>query len=83
MNADHLSAASATILHAMRCSYDHEPTRRRIAAEILRAAVDHVVPDEGDHWRRDMRGDAWIQWEQRKQTREAFLAIAADLDPQP
>ena len=56
---------------------------RAIAAEIIRAVTDHVVPDEGDHWRRDMRGDEWNRWEQRKQTREALLAIAADLKAQP
>ena len=39
-----LSPAAQAILAAMHRSYDHEPTRRLIAAGILRALADAVVP---------------------------------------
>jgi hypothetical protein len=49
-------------------------------AAALRAAADQVVPDGGDRWRSDLRGDAWIRWEERKLTRRELLAIAAELE---
>jgi hypothetical protein len=39
------SSAATTVLDAMYRSYDHEPTRRAVAASILRAVVDQVVPE--------------------------------------
>jgi hypothetical protein len=41
-----LSPAAQAVLDAMHRSYDHEPTRRAIAAEVLRAAADQVVPKD-------------------------------------
>ncbi|MEB3165375.1 MAG: hypothetical protein VKO65_01760 [Cyanobacteriota bacterium] len=61
-----LSPAARAVLEAMHRSYDHEPTRRAIAAGILRALanhqqapitlgqpIDHWSPD--DHTRRELR----------------------------
>ena len=39
-----LSPAAQAVLNTMHRSYDHEPTRRALAAGVLRAAVDQVVP---------------------------------------
>jgi hypothetical protein len=50
-----------------------------LAAAII-ALVDQVLPDEGDCWKRDMRGDAWIRWEERKLIRAEIFAIAAELE---
>lgn len=61
----------------------NDPVYKQCIAAALRAAVDQVVPDEGDRWTRDMRGDAWTRWEERKQARSELLAIANELDPQP
>jgi hypothetical protein len=41
-----LSPAAQAVLNAMHRSYDHEPTRRAIAAELLRAAVLNVFYEE-------------------------------------
>jgi hypothetical protein len=49
-------------------------------AAAIRALVEQTLPDEGDRWREDLRGDAWLQWEQRRNTRAVQLAIAAELD---
>jgi hypothetical protein len=49
-------------------------------AAALRAAADQVVPDQGDIWTRDLRGDAWVRWEERKLIRSELLAIAAELE---
>lgn len=51
----------------------------QIAAATLRAAADQVVPDQGDIWTRDLRGDAWIRWEERKLIRHDLLALAAEI----
>ena len=59
-----------------------EPEKQSVAATALRAAVDQVVPDQGDIWTRDLRGDAWIRWEERKLIRREILAIAAELKAQ-
>jgi hypothetical protein len=43
-----LSPAAQAVLDAMHRSYDHEPTRRGIAAEVLRALADRMtglIPD--------------------------------------
>ena len=39
-----LSLAARAVLDAMRRSYDHEPTRRAIAAAVLRALAEHQTP---------------------------------------
>lgn len=41
---DDLSPAAQAVLNAMRRSYDHEPIRRAIAAEILRTVANHPMP---------------------------------------
>jgi len=43
---DPAKTAAQAVLAAMHRSYDHEPTRRAIAAGILRAAADGVK----HHW---------------------------------
>ena len=50
-----LSPAAQAVLDAMHRSYDHEPTRRAIAAAVLQAAADQVVPDEQGPPRRGAR----------------------------
>ena len=54
-----LSPAARAVLEAMSRSYDHEPTRRAIAAGILRALADHKQAPVGegpiDHWSPDDR----------------------------
>jgi hypothetical protein len=52
---------------------------RPMAAAAIRALAEQTLPDEGDRWREDLRGDAWLQWEQRRNTRAQQLAIAAEL----
>lgn len=69
-----LSPAAQAILAAMHRSYDHEPTRRLIAAGILRALADAVVPEEtsivtANDFRR-----------QRRHTRRQILSITAELE---
>jgi hypothetical protein len=39
-----LSPAAKAVLDAMSRSYDHEDTRRALAAAVLRAVADQVVP---------------------------------------
>ena len=39
-------SSAQKVLTALYCNYDHEPTRRAIAAAALRAAADEVVPAE-------------------------------------
>lgn len=79
-NPTTLSPAAQAVLDAMHRSYDHEPTRRALAASVLRAAADQVVPKEPPL---DM-----IWWgtcndfkqQERQRNRCALLAIAAELD---
>ena len=43
-----LSPAAQAVLDTMHRSYDHEPTRRALAAGVLRAAADRMtglIPD--------------------------------------
>jgi hypothetical protein len=42
-----LSHAAQAVLDAMHRSYDHEPIRRAIAAEVLRTAVAHTRQHRG------------------------------------
>ena len=61
-----LSPAAQAVLDAMHRSYDHGPTRRAIAAEVLRALVDQVAP---------------FSTNLRQSTiRASILAIAAELE---
>jgi hypothetical protein len=47
------------------------------------AMTSWIAPaDQGDIWTRDLRGDAWIRWEERKLIRREILAIAAELKAQ-
>lgn len=39
-----LSSAAQAVLDTMHRSYDHEPTRRILAAGVLRAAADQLTP---------------------------------------
>ena len=80
-----LSPVTRAVLAAMRRSYDHEPTRRAIASEMLWALAQHLpiqeitreVPDEfeqgvnqGQHLSR-----AWLEM-----VSEELRNIAAELE---
>lgn len=65
--------AAQAVMDAMRQSYDHEPTRRAIAAEILRAAVLNVFYEE------TFRMTAY---EGYNQALNEITAIAAELEGQ-
>lgn len=69
-----LSPAAQAIVADMHRSYDHEPTRRAIAAAILRALADAVVPEETSIVKAcDFR-------RQRQRTRKQILSIATELE---
>jgi hypothetical protein len=77
---DSAMSPAQKVLTALYCNYDHEPTRRSIAAAALRAAADEVVPHEEAPF---MEGeDHAIRWEQVQHTRRELLAIAAELEAQ-
>lgn len=61
-----LSPAAQAVLDTMHRSYDHEPTRRALAAGALRAAADQVVPPNGSRRNNEIRAE--------------IRAIAAELD---
>lgn len=61
-----LSPAAQAVLDAMHRSYDHEPTRRAIAAEILRALQLNVAPFDTNLRQNRIRAE--------------ILAIAAELE---
>lgn len=70
------SPAARAVLDAMRRSYDHEPTRRAIAAGILRALADHqqapvTLGQPIDHWSPD------------EPTRRELRNLADELEGQP
>ena len=67
-----LSPAAQAVLDAMRRSYDHEPTRRIIAAGILRelAVQDETLLDENDELLPPVRAVRT----------DLILAIAAELE---
>lgn len=77
--ADQIMIAVAHVHQA----HGGDPPARAVAAAVLAAAADQVVPDQGDVWTRDLRGDAWIRWEERKLIRSDYLAIAAELGERP
>lgn len=71
-----LSPAAEAVMAAMSRSYDHEPTRRAIAAAILRSLANHqqspIVDGQPiDHWNPDDR------------TRRELRNLAEELEPQP
>jgi hypothetical protein len=68
-----LSPVTRAVLAAMRRSYDHEPTRRAIAADILRALADHQSPA----W--DGNGPL-CHWSPTPYTRNELRIIAAELE---
>jgi hypothetical protein len=76
-------AAQAVMVAATMGNFNiaNDPVYRQCIAAALRAAADRVVPNGGERWTRDMRGDACTRWEERKLIRRNFLAIAAELDP--
>lgn len=84
-----LSPAAQAVLDAFGNARDGEyvdgvwvVNERAMLAAALRAFADQVVPDEGDRWTRDLRGDAWIRAEERKLLRRDLLAIAGELKAQ-
>ena len=71
-----LSPAARAVLGAMTRSYDHGPTRRLIAAGILRALADHqrqpiTLGSPIDHWSPDDR------------TRQELRNLAEELEDKP
>jgi hypothetical protein len=86
-NLSSLSPAAQAVLDAARFEVNAECHAPWIAAAVLRAVADQVVPDE-----RIPSGDsayhlmAWTksldQYYQRQQTRDELLAIAAELEGQ-
>ena len=74
-----LSPAAQAVLDAMHRSYDHGPTRRAIAAEVLRALVDQVAPVE-PQWTKEKCPYDRSKWQERKRIRRQILAIAAELE---
>lgn len=70
-----LSPAAQSVLDAMHRSYDHEPTRRLIAAGILRALADQ---DETL-----LDGDDELIPEVRAIRTDRILAIASELEAPP
>lgn len=81
---DPLSPAAQAILAAMHRSYDHEPTRRAIAAGILRALVDAVVPEEPGPtgMRKSVEQFSYQEYRRamRQETRADILAVATELE---
>lgn len=82
-----LSPAAQAVLDAANSRNSYGPDdclneSRWIAAAALQAVADQVVPAQGDIWTRDLRGDAWIRWEERKLIRREILAIANELQDQ-
>jgi hypothetical protein len=84
-----LSPAAQAVLDAMSRSYDHEPTRRAIAAHIIRALVEATLPEE-KQFRGGMRPGGTqpvtpdeFRQAQRRHTRAQHLAIAAELNGGP
>jgi hypothetical protein len=84
-NRTPLSPAAQAVLDSMRRSYDHEPTRRLVAAAVLRATADQVFPEERPPY------DAFLKWlgshpadpapwQVRASKRAELLAIAAELE---
>ena len=80
-----LSPAAQAVLDSMHRSYDHEPTRRLVAAAVLRATADQVFPEERRPY------DAFLKWlgrhpadpapwQVRASKRAELLAIAAELE---
>jgi len=49
--SEQLSLPAAAVLYAMHRSYDHEPTRRLIAAAIIRALAHQA--GSAKHWHMD------------------------------
>ena len=74
-----LSPAAQAVLNSMYRSYDHEPTRRLIAAAVFRAVADQVVPEPPDC------GSALHDYNKGAEDRQRLiryrlLAIAAELE---
>jgi hypothetical protein len=80
-----LSPAAQAVLDSMRRSYDHEATRRLVAAAVLKEAADQVFPEECPpydaflEWLRLHPGDS-PPWQVRAVKRAELLAIAAELE---
>jgi hypothetical protein len=82
-NRPPLSPAAQAVLDAMVLSYEPERTRRALAAAVLRAAADQVVPESYD----PPRGVSYPEKEafvdgkcvRNEDIRYQLLAIAAEL----
>jgi hypothetical protein len=72
-----LSPAAQAVLDAMHRSYDHEPTRRAIAAEVLRRLADQVVPERPVAYGADYAAGAANE---QIAIRDQLLTITAELE---
>ena len=75
-----LSPAARAVLDTMRRSYDHEPTRRLIAADVLRAVADQVVPEGRVYTETVPNAGVFVSTEPPARFRSKLLAIAAELE---
>lgn len=79
-----LSPTARAIAQAFNDRYElcgplEDNWHEKCMAAALQVLADHVVPNEGDRWTRDMRGDAWTRWEEHNLIRAELLALAAEL----
>ena len=72
----YISPAEQAVMAAMARSYDHEETRRALAAAVLRAATEHLLAEVPDN-----RSD---QYDLGVEHSAEFLQRLADkLEPRP
>jgi hypothetical protein len=79
-----LSPAAQAVLNEVlyqMCAGESESYAANIAAAIVRAAADQVVPDEPDYMRAAIPSTDW--WDKHDSIRSELLAIAKELDPTP
>jgi hypothetical protein len=91
MTDKEISPAACAVLGALEeVAYDwasmEQASPRDIAAAVLRAAANQVVPEqaeppcgESEPWPQSYQLMADSKWEQRQQTRSQLLAIADEL----
>ncbi len=80
-----ISADTQVVLDAIKATYEVDelsyPTDEQIAAAVLRATVDQLVPDEPDPGLSQFWDDeADREWQNNQHFRRKFLAIANELE---
>ena len=85
MTTPHIHASAREALAALPPSFDDHPARRAIAAAVIRAVADVVVPVEPEP--PDLpfpsANDPWPHWDAKQDIRRELLAIASELEVQP